>query len=147
MDHSLIKKKEEEKKNSCFRQSSGLNLICTESSQANVNQRPEETAFLNVLLLFTVLTCEKRMLLCVLPALIFHAVCKLKWKIAALVGLTIWLNRSWINVFLLSIDINLWWSVLLLIIVRPNRGIGHALRSAQQVGEALRQSDLKPLVY
>lgn len=45
------------------------------------------------------------------------------------------------------IFINLWWSVLLLIIVRPNRGIGHALRSAQQVGEALRQSDLKLLVY
>lgn len=73
----MIKKKKEEKKKESLLQTV-LNLICTESSQANVNQRPEETAFLNVLLLFTVLTFEKRMLLCALPALIFHAVCKLK---------------------------------------------------------------------
>lgn len=49
ISHLMIKKK----KNSCFQQSLRLNLICTESSQVNVNQRPEETAFLNVLLLFT----------------------------------------------------------------------------------------------
>lgn len=89
------------------------------------------------------MTSEKRMLLCALPALTFHA-----------------LNFYWIYGFYnwtwgtYTKSIGCWvvsWTIcggvflFLWIIVRPNRGTGHALYLAQQVAGSLKLTHLRAL--